>query len=235
MNLQLNDPPRARNEGEQGFVSLEKLLHESDIVTLHVPLNRAGEDKTFHIISTSTFGMMKQGAWLINSSRGEVVDERALEVFLDKERLSGAILDVWENEPSVNSELLEKIAIATPHIAGYSLDGKQNATVQIVRALATFFHIPFLYWEPGKIHAPENQVISLDCQNQGLESTLCQAILHTCDVMQDDMRLRQNPASFEKLRGNYPVRREFPAYSVSLINDSQNAVKVLKELGFQVI
>ena len=235
MKVLLNDPPRSRSEGDSAFVPLEQILAESDIVTLHVPLNRTGEDKTFHLINETTFGFIKPDAWLINSSRGEVVKSEALKSALANGRLSGAVLDVWENEPSVDEQLLEKVTIATPHIAGYSTDGKRNGTVKVVRSLGKYFNFPVDNWEPSSLPEPENPVIILDFLNNPLEKLVNHAILSTYDVTGDDFRFRSNHGEFEKLRGNYPVRREFPAFKISLSAHSAPLKAILQELGFSFV
>ena len=235
MRFLLNDPPRERLEGGNQFVSLETMLKESDVVTLHVPLNRSGEDKTLHLFSENTIGKMKPGAWLINTSRGEVVNSVALKSALDNQLLSGAVLDVWENEPLIDLKLLEKASIATPHIAGYSTDGKKNGTVQVVRSLGKYFNLPLDDWEPTGMPEPQNPVIQLNGFERTQEELLCEAIINTYNVMEDDRRFRSYPAEFEKLRGNYPVRREFPAYQVQLPAGNEEFLEKLKTIGFQVI
>ena len=235
MRVLLNDPPRERMEGGDQFVSLETLMKESDVVTFHVPLNRSGEDKTLHLFNLETLKNIKSGAWLINTSRGEIIDPVALKSALDNRLLSGAVLDVWENEPLIDLKLPKKVAIATPHIAGYSTDGKKNGTVQVVRSLGKYFNLPLEAWEPTGIPEPQNPVIHLDGFEHSPEELLCQAILRTFDVMEDDQRFRSNPSEFEKLRGNYPVRREFPAYQIQISNGKEESVEKLRNLGFRVI
>ncbi len=235
MRVLLNDPPRARYEGDPEFVSLEKLLNESDIVTLHVPLNMTGEDRTFHLINKHSLKMMKDGSWLINSSRGEVADSHDLKIALDGGKLRGAIIDVWEHEPEIDSQLLEKVTIATPHIAGYSADGKRNGTVHAVKALGQHFNLPVTTWEPSEMPLPSAPVLIINCTDQLVEKIICKAILHTYNVTEEDTRFRSSPGDFEAQRGNYPVRREFPAFQVKLINSTAGTKEILKLLGFSVI
>jgi len=235
MKVLLNDPPRARFEGHSGFVPLEKILKESDIISLHVPLNRSGEDKTFRLINETTLGLIKTGSWLINTSRGEVVEGSALKSALATGKLSGIVLDVWESEPSVDLQLLDTVTIATPHIAGYSTDGKRNGTVQVVRRLGEYFGLPLKSWEPACIPEPNEPVIIMDCRDASLEKLICQAILKTYDVTEDDLRFRSDPGNFERLRDNYPVRREFLAYKLILMNGTDQVSKIFENLGFRVI
>jgi erythronate-4-phosphate dehydrogenase len=139
MNILLNDPPRARVEGSTNFHSLDTVLSESDIVTVHVPLNLTGEDFTFNLFNEEIFSKLRQGAWFINSSRGEVADTQSLKQVLLEGILKGAVIDVWENEPDIDRDLMKLALIATPHIAGYSTDGKANGTAMVVNSLAKFF------------------------------------------------------------------------------------------------
>ena len=235
MKVLLNDPPRARSEGNSGFVSLEQLLAESDILTLHVPLNFTGDDKTFHLVNRHSLKIMKDGAWFINSSRGEVADTHDLTIALSERKLKGAVLDVWEHEPGIDRQLMEKVTIATPHIAGYSSDGKRNGTVHVVRSLGQQFNFPLTTWEPSEMPLPPAPGIILNCHEQPLGKMICKAILHTYDVTEDDARFRSDPGDFEGQRGRYPVRREFPAYQVRLINSIAGIREVLELIGFSAI
>jgi erythronate-4-phosphate dehydrogenase len=187
------------------------------------------------MINEITLELVKQGVWLINSSRGEVVDGNILKTALNVGKLAGAVLDVWENEPNVDLQLLDKTFLATPHIAGYSTDGKMNGTVQVVRSLGTHFDLPLKDWKPSGIPEPVCPLISLDCRGQSSETSICQAILHTYDVMDDNLRFHADPAGFEQQRGSYPVRREFPAFKLKLINAENHLKSLFESLGFQLI
>jgi len=231
----LNDPPRERIEGSSGFVQLEKLLQESDLVTLHVPLNRSGEYKTYHLIDEEVVSKIKKGFWVINTSRGEVTETAALKKGLSTGKLSGMVLDVWEGEPLVDPELLNAAFLATPHIAGYSVEGKANGTAMIVRALADHFHLPLLNWYPQGIPEPQIPDILIDAKNKNQQEIIKEAILHTYPIRTDDNRFRTDPATFEYQRENYPFRREFPAYRIHLQNDAHGSLVKLTELGFQEV
>ncbi len=119
--------------------ALEAVLYESDIVTLHVPLNVVGEDCTWHLFDEKSFKKMRKGTWFINTSRGEVTETLALKNILESGKFRGAVIDVWENEPDIDLELMEKTFLSTPHIAGYSTDGKANGTSMVVNSLCRFF------------------------------------------------------------------------------------------------
>ena len=233
MNVVLCDPPRARKEGNSSFTGIEELLRKSDIVTLHVPLNLAGEDRTWHLLDEKTFGMMKKGAWFLNTSRGEVVETAGLRQAL-QDKLAGTVLDVWENEPEIDQELLAASSISTPHIAGYSTDGKANGTAMSVNALSRYFGLPLAEWYPEDVPVPTGPVFEIDASGKSYEDIVRHAVLHTYDTGRDDKMLRDSPADFEKQRGEYPLRREFPAYTVIIRNDHGNAAEMLRKLGFQV-
>jgi erythronate-4-phosphate dehydrogenase len=234
MKILLNDPPRARGEGEKRFVSLDNIINDADIITLHVPLKIAGEDKTFHLLNEQCFNRMKKGVWFINSSRGEVTDTVALNKAIGTEILEGAIIDVWENEPDISQELLEKAFIATPHIAGYSTDGKANGTAMVVNALSKEFDLPLKDWYPRNVPTPALPDISIECYGKSIEEIIGEAVFHTYDIERDDQKLRFSPSCFELQRGEYPLRREFPSYTVKLKSGTEEVQKMLENLGFRV-
>jgi erythronate-4-phosphate dehydrogenase len=235
MNVLLNDPPRARKEGGKDFVNLGVVLFNSDIVTLHVPLNVVGEDCTWHLFDEKSFKKMRKGTWFINTSRGEVMESNSLKKNLDSGKLAGAVLDVWENEPDIDLELMGKTFLATPHIAGYSTDGKANGTSVIVNALSEFFDLPLKKWYPGRIPEPQEPVISINGIGKSDEEIIREAVLHTYNIDEDNINLRFAPADFEKQRGDYGVRREFTAYQVKLNGGTRTTRKSLEQLGFKVI
>jgi erythronate-4-phosphate dehydrogenase len=235
MTVLMNDPPRAEKEGPAQFVPLDEILHMSNIVTLHVPLNRVGAHQTYHLFDDATFDCMQHRTILINSSRGEVVDNVALKNALKHKSIGAAVLDVWEHEPQIDLELLPLLNIATPHIAGYSADGKANATAMSVQAVSRFFGLPLTGWRPEGIPEPAQPLrFDLDCNGKNLQQCLCEAIWHTYSVNDDDGHLRATPASFEKQRGDYPVRREFEAFTVNLKNTIPQIENRLKTLGFSI-
>ena len=197
-----NDPPREAEEGPFGFSSLDEVLRNSDVVTLHVPLN----ETTRYMADKDFFKKMKKGAFFINAARGEVVDEQALLEAIPN--LGPVILDTWDHEPDINKELMDKVAIATPHIAGYSYQGKQNGTAAVVRALGHYFGInPLKEFFPPTEH-PEDEAVKLDIRGkkQGEITALFQ---YTYPIFTDDFMFRLNPGAFEQLRSDYHYRREF--------------------------
>jgi erythronate-4-phosphate dehydrogenase len=234
MNVILNDPPRARREGSKNFSDLKEVLNESDIVTVHVPLNMEGEDRTFHLFEEAVFRKMKNDAWFINSSRGEVVETSALKRELYQGNLAGAVLDVWENEPDIDTELMAKTIISTPHIAGYSTDGKANGTSMVVNALCRKFDLPLYDWAPADIPQPENSTITISAEKKTDQEIIREAVAGTYNIDTDSLHLRNSPSSFERLRGDYRVRREFPAFTVNLSGGTSRLREILKALGFVI-
>ena len=178
MRLLCNDLPRMRAEGAAGFVSLEQVLAEADIVTLHVPLSSDGPDRTLRLIDRNRIARMKTGAILLNSSRGEVVDSPALKEALGSGTLRVA-LDVWENEPEIDVALLNKVTLATPHIAGYSADGKANGTAMSVQAISRFFGLGLDTWYPASLPEPQRPILEIDGRNKTREEVLLDAIQAT--------------------------------------------------------
>lgn len=232
----LNDPPRARREGESKFCSLERLLTNSDIITFHTPLNRKGEDKTFHLLNEKTISLLKPGTVVINSSRGEVTKTEALLSGLEQGIISKLVLDVWENEPNITTALLEKVWLGTPHIAGYSADGKANGSTMAIQALSKKFNLPTINWTPNEIPLPTNITLSKPNHSDTPLQMVAKALLQTYDVAADSERLKKNPHDFEQQRGSYPVRREFHIWKVDKENNyPQEALTILKELGFRPI
>jgi erythronate-4-phosphate dehydrogenase len=235
MRVLLNDPPRHRREGGTGFVRLQELLSESHIITLHVPLNRSGTDRTWHMVDADFIRNMKGGKILINTSRGEVVDEKELLEGIRGGRLTDVILDVFEGEPVVNPALLERATLATPHIAGYSLDGKANGTTAAVRSVSQFFNLGLGNWKPDRIPVPEHPELLSDASQGTPDEILWELYRQTYDVSADDQRLRADPSAFEELRGAYPLRREPGAYAVRLFQGYPEITARLEALGFSVL
>lgn len=231
----LNDPPRARREGADKFCSLDYLLSNSDIITFHTPLIRQGEDATFHLMDESKLALLKKDAVVINSSRGEVCETRAMLKGLDNGQISRLVLDVWENEPNIDSKLHNKVWIGTPHIAGYSVDGKSNGSTMTIHAIAREFGLPLQDWQPTSLPVPDYPFIHLDNNSEPAYLTAAKAILRTYDILEDDKRLREDPEDFEKQRGSYPVRREFHIWEITPSRATRpETMEMLMALGFRV-
>lgn len=232
----LCDPPRARSEGLDNFVSLDDIISRCDIISCHVPLTASGKDATWHLFDQERISSMHNGQILINTSRGEVVDGQALKNALVNGSIKAASFDVWENEPHIDTELLPLLFTGTPHIAGYSTDGKARATTMCVQALANYFNLPCSEWRPQQIPKPlQPQTITLDAGTDEPRSLLGSAIMYSYNIMEDDSALRRDTRVFESLRSSYPVRREFESYTVNVKNDSSGrTTALLREAGFNV-
>lgn len=235
MKVLLNDPPRAREEGEDEFVSLDALLKGADILSLHVPLNRGGSDNTYHLVDRDFIMQARKGAILINSSRGAVVDEKALLDGMNDSIFSELVLDVFEHEPVIDQKLLNGLSLATPHIAGYSLDGKANGTAMSVQALSRHFNLGMDDWQVAALPLPEQAELQGDASQEQERELIWEIFRSTYDVSSDDRRLRSAPAKFELLRGDYPFRREPTAYSVRLFQGYPELQELLEKLGFSVL
>lgn len=234
MKVLLNDPPREREEGSNSFVNLQQVMEQADIITLHVPLNWNGEDATYHLGNESFLTSLKRKPILINSCRGEVVETNAVKQAIKAGQISAFVCDCWENEPDIDLELLAMTEIATPHIAGYSKDGKATGTSMSVRAISDFFGLGLSNWQPSGIEIPLNPIIELDGEGLSEQELISKAILHTYDIQNDDIEIRNNPAQFEQQRGDYPLRREFPAFTIQARNVDEKTIEKLKWLGFNV-
>jgi len=236
MKVLLNDPPRAEKEGCSRFTDLDTLLTNSDIVTCHTPLTKDGKYPTWHLSDSAFFDSMKPNALYINSSRGQVTDSTALRQAA-KNKLAGFILDVWEGEPTPDTELLTNAFIATPHIAGYSADGKANGTAACVREISNFFGINELNdWYPATVPPPPmSTTIVADAAGKSFEQLIYEVITHTYPILEDSNLLKQSPETFEKQRGDYHIRREFGSFALQLKNAAQDVADILKNIGFNIV
>ncbi|MDR2120383.1 MAG: 4-phosphoerythronate dehydrogenase [Tannerella sp.] len=235
MRVLLNDPPRAEREGWERFTPLDELLAQSDIVSCHVPLTREAPCPTHHLASERFFEQMKADAVFINSSRGAVADSEALKRAAQT-KLRDFVLDVWEGEPVPDPFLLEKAFIGTPHIAGYSADGKANGTAACIRELARFFRLDSLRdWYPDTLPPPPFPTsTTIDCKGKTDEEVFYRAVAHTYPVTADSLRLKQSPETFEEQRGSYWMRREFGSYTLRLNDAGPRVTNGLRELGFRM-
>ena len=201
-NVLIYDPPREEAEGPSQFCSLDYLLANSDIVTLHVPLT----DRTRRMCNDSFFDKMRHNAMLINTARGEIVDDEAL--FRALPKLDSVVIDTWNGEPDVDPRLVEAVDIATPHIAGYSYQGKLGGTRMAVRSTARFFGITelFNFVPVPDIEGMDSVKLNMTGMSQGQMASTFQ---YNYPVFTDDFLFRMNPADFKALRKDYKYRREF--------------------------
>ncbi|RLU04599.1 4-phosphoerythronate dehydrogenase PdxB [Pseudomonas prosekii] len=240
-NVLVCDPPRQAAQGGD-FVSLEQIIEQCDVISLHTPLKKHGAQSTWHLFDHARLNQLKHGAWLINASRGPVVDNAALRrVLLEREDLQ-AVLDVWEGEPEVDSALAELCVLATPHIAGYSLDGKQRGTAQIYQAYCEFLGqapqvsltdlLPAPWLSQVTVHADSDPAWAL--------AMICRGVY---DPRRDDADFRRSlvgtvseqRAAFDALRKHYPARREIDGLQVRIEGDSPVLRNIVAALGATVV
>lgn len=195
MRVLLCDPPRRQAEGVDHWVDLETIAREADIITFHTPLTRGGEHPTVHLADEAFFDSLKRWPIIINSARGPVVDNEALVRAIDGGKVQYAVMDCWENEPQISADLLQRAVIATPHIAGYSHEGKLRASQAVVSAVAREFGLPDL---------------QLDQQVSGRvpQRIRIPSVVESYDPFVDTDRLKADPSRFEDLRNNYRYRHE---------------------------
>jgi erythronate-4-phosphate dehydrogenase len=234
MKVLLNDPPRERLEGSNDFHDLETICEMADIISFHVPLNYSGVDKTVHLVNAELLSKLKPGTLIVNSCRGEVFDTESVIKAIENMQIVPPIIDCWENEPKVNSKLLERTFLATPHIAGYSSDGKANGTAMIVRALARHFDLPLTDWIPDEIPVPKESVIRIHPDQKSEQTIFAEAVLKTYPIWQDDKRFRENPSLFEEQRGSYPLRREYHAFTIDKGELDQEIIHKFRKMKFKI-
>ncbi len=191
------DPPRQDAEGGDDWVDLDTIAREADIITFHTPLTHDGDYPTYHIANEAFFASLRRAPIIINSARGEIVDTPALIAARDTGKVGAMIIDCWEHEPDIDRELLCRANIATPHIAGYSQEGKIRASQVALDALTTFFMTPRVTVDQPMPPAPA-------------QSVNIRGILSTYDPMPEVIKLKEHPEDFEKIRNTYPLRHEAP-------------------------
>lgn len=237
MKVLLNDPPLQRSGDKKSFVNLDQIL-KCDVISLHTPLNFNGVDKTYHLFDKKILKKLKDGAILINSARGAVINNKDLLDITSEKKLK-VVLDVWENEPNINIELLKKVLIATPHIAGYSYEGKVNGSKMIYNSLCDFLGEERTF--SFNLKPPQNFTKHF-MKSSRFETGLEKLVSSIYSINDDDLRLRKilqmNDADrileFDSQRKNYPIRREFSNYAVlsNLLEEDEGSL--LKKLRFNL-
>jgi erythronate-4-phosphate dehydrogenase len=235
MQCLMNDPPKKALTGSDSYLPIADVLAAADVVTVHVPFTTGGPDATVRMVDAAFIASMKKGAVLINTSRGGVLDENSLSQA--RARLGGLVLDVWNNEPKPNAGTIAACDIATPHIAGYSYDGKSCGTQMIYDAACAFF------FKEKTWHAPDAAGEKMQLGDKIKDDALSDVVLAAYPIMEDDRRFRKildkdasvQGAFFDELRRTYPKRLEFRNYTVSLGKKTDTAiVSALVNLGFKI-
>lgn len=200
MDVLRNDPPRAILEKNAQFVPLHTIATEADIITFHTPLTDKGSFPSRYLANADFFSLLKNRPYIVNTARGGIVCEEELKNAFSEKQIAGFVLDCWENEPNVDNFLLSNAILSTPHIAGYSADGKKNSTEQSIRLVSRFFDFGINDFQLNVFDSPQD----VRCSREDL-SRIC---LQNYDVEKDSIKLKKNPELFEKFRSDYPVRRE---------------------------
>jgi len=241
MDVVLNDPPLKSITGDKKYRPIEEVL-DCDFVTLHTPLSYEGPDRTYHLADERFFESIKDGCVFINTSRGAVTKSEALKSAIKSGKVKAAVLDVWENEPDIDMELLRMVDISTPHIAGYSLDGKVNGMLMIYKAVCEYFAIEAVNGIEDFLPEASVPEIRLDNPEGDEEEIIHQAVQQVYPVNRDDFNTREiamvsaeeRGRFFDKLRADYPVRREFQNTKVILEANCRSLAGKLKGIGFRV-
>ncbi|MDQ7017130.1 MAG: 4-phosphoerythronate dehydrogenase PdxB [Gammaproteobacteria bacterium] len=236
----VNDPPRQQQEPNGDFVSLKDAL-TADIITLHTPLSKEGDFPTHHLLNAERLAHIPSGTILINAARGAVVDNNALLKRMQQQNDLHLIWDCWEGEPQINTELLDYVQIGTPHIAGYSLDGKVRGTEMIYQAACQFLGVAPSWSAEDALPAPIVNGFTLTPSGDW-QADLSATVLSAYDVRRDDANMRlikaqshdQQRLFFDQLRKQYPERREFAQYQLQLPEAQGELADLLKALDFRV-
>lgn len=240
MQIYLNDPPLQRQTGEAKYLLLKELF-DCDFITLHTPLTFEGVDKTYHLADEKFFKLLKERCVFVNASRGGVVDSSALKATIRSGRLRAVLLDVWENEPNIDTELLRMVDLSTPHIAGYSLDGKVAGMIMIYKAACEYFGLESKYGIEDFLPEPAVKQIEIDLDSGSEQEILHQSVQQVYVINRDDFNTREiamvpeetRGKFFDDLRKNYPVRREFQNTKVIVKDRSSTLAKKLAGIGFK--
>jgi len=242
MKVLQNDPPRQRAEGGSAFVSLDRVLAEADIVSLHVPLTAEGPDATRNLADAMFFARMKPGCLFINAARGGVVVTDALLTAMDRGIVAHAVIDCWEGEPAFRQDLLARADLATPHIAGHSFEGKVMGTVMVYREACRFLGVAPSWSHEPLMPPPLVPSLTVSAAGRRTEAVLYDLVKPVYDIEADDVRLRAGAVAddkarashFDRLRKDYPMRREFRFTRVA-IPDSPTLAAQAAALGFQTV
>lgn len=240
MHVLLNDPPLQLQTQKDCYRPLSELQKQCDIITFHVPLIGEGRFQTRHMADMRFFAGLRRGCIAVNASRGDVVETEALRSALQSGIVTHCVLDVWDDEPAVSVPMLKDADIATPHIAGYSTDGKLDGTWQIYQQCCNFFELP-VCWEKPSLPEPAAPLITVDARGFSREEVLWRVVRKAYRILSDDEALRRGMqcpdglgVHFKRLRKDYPLRREFSAFTVDVQHSDRATLCMIRDLGFNV-
>jgi len=212
-------------------------------VTFHVPLILNGPLRTFHFLNEQTVARLPTNSIVINTSRGEVIDSQSLLNHRCMAQNGTTILDVWEHEPDINWDLVDRVFIGTPHIAGHSLDGKVGGTFTLYKAVCRFLHVKPT-WNPLDILLPQDAPLqTINAEGKSNQDILCELATTAYHLAEDHARMahvlhvpvEKRPQEFDRLRKEYPIRREFHCLTVNLLKASESLQRQVRDLGFRVV
>ncbi|MBN1456996.1 MAG: 4-phosphoerythronate dehydrogenase [Sedimentisphaerales bacterium] len=241
MKVILNDPPLERDTKNNRYRPLGELLG-CDFITVHTPLTRQGQDKTYHLADDKFFNSLANKPFFINTARGGCCDTTALKSALDAGKISGAVLDVWENEPLIDNQMILKAELSTPHIAGYSFDGKVNGMIMIYDAACQHFGLTSKFTAKDFLPAPDITVINIDSGSDDQQMIMHDTVQQIYAINRDDFNTReilivpedQKGGWFDDLRKNYPIRREFQNTKIILAKQDGRLAEKIKGIGFSI-
>lgn len=241
MKVVLNDPPLERETKDNKYRPLGELLG-CDFVTVHTPLTHQGTDKTHHLADDKFFDSLTSKPFFINTARGGCCDTGAIKSALDTGKISGAVLDVWENEPLIDNQMILKAELSTPHIAGYSFDGKVNGMVMIYNAACRHFGLTPKFTAKDFLPAPDIAEINIDPDSDDQQMIIHDTVQQIYVINRDDFNTReilivpedQRGGWFDDLRKNYPIRREFQNTKVILSKQDVRLSEKIKGIGFNI-
>lgn len=237
-----NDPPLALKTSSPEFLPLDTVLNQTDILTLHTPLTVGGPFPTRHLADCRLFEQLRPGAWLVNTSRGAVVDPDALQDVLEHHLIAACALDVWEHEPELSPALFDAVNVLTPHIAGYTLEGLLNGTLNCYRELCHYLEVEPT-WTPDPRQLPPAPFLHLDAAHRSDEEALADLLAAACPIPEDDRAWRSHMMTadptelrrrFDHFRQTYTGRREFAAIRAHIAHASPALLDAAAALGFQV-
>lgn len=232
INLLLCDPIKFENGELEEHIELDDLLTQSDIVSFHVPLVKTGKHKTLHLIDSARIAKLKDNMLVINACRGEVIDNQALLQALQAGKQLELVLDVWENEPNILTELLHFVRYSSVHIAGHTLEGKARGTQMLYQKVCELLDIPAE--KQLSDFLPKPVITEVTLQDNFSQDDLGRLVHLVYDLRRDDGILRKllSEKGFDHLRKSYPVRREFSTVTVK--NNGSQFAGQLATLGFKV-
>ncbi len=241
MKVLLNDPPLQRQTADEKYRPIEE-LYDCDFITLHTPLTFDGVDKTLHLADEKFFNSLKDDVFFINTARGGCCDTESLKNAINEKTIAGAVLDVWENEPNIDNELILKAELSTPHIAGYSYDGKVAGMIMIYNAACEHFGLEAVRTAEDFLPGPDVPQIEIEPDTADRQRVLQDAVQQVYVINRDDFNTREilivpeeeRGKWFDDLRKDYPIRREFQNTLIVMKKSDDILARELKGIGFKV-